>query len=565
MELFQTIAETISLYRYIFWPLLGLMALVIIFIRWWDQVSYFFLNLMSGLPLLGHVARLSRSNEPRRKGTGDHAWYPAEEAICAKYWQYYKTSNLDADFYLRCVNYLNKVDERGRKPTGPLLWAGSIALVLLEAFIFALVLSPFIANNISANQAEFSAIVVSILIGVILVPATHLMGAELHKNTLIKKIKYWHGEERHSGNAKNLQKNKDVSLENTRVDDNDPAYLQMLNRVTHNARVTPQYWATGMAIALIIFFAVGAYFVRAATINAMDTQAVNGSPFSQQVTTSAQDSPFDLPAEAAADNAKADQQANKEITDNRVFASKLTFIILSVIFVGVQLIGILIGLLRSFAGIESKAAAQYIGGFSGSEEFANWHAARRDRVERDAQEKLTALQTRLVMKRSISQSEPASSLPSFSDYVSGKMREKARSDEELSRHLKQKNDVQALQQSATAPQVAPVALQAAPAAAVVAEPAPVAAAAPAVVAEAAPAAAPAPQPVSPAAQPATVVAASTDNDAEKQRVHALGDLTSFNDEQLQLIADDQGIAFSALQKRQQVQIMLNKARGGSAS
>lgn len=550
MEFLQSIAEAISLYRYIFWPLVGLMVLIIIFIRWWDQVSYFFLNLMSSLPLFGYITRLSRSHEPRRRGTGGLAWYPAEEAICAKYWQYYKTSNLDADFYLRCVNYLNKVDERGRKPTGIILWCVSVALVLLEAFIFALVLSPFIANNISANQAEFSAIVISVLIGVVLVPATHLMGSELHKNTLLKKIRYWYAEARHGGTAKGLSKNTQISLETTRLDDNDPNYLQMLNRVTHNAQVKPQYWATGIALALILFFAVGAYFVRAATIDSIDTQAVNGSPFSQQ-TAAASGSPFDLPAAAAEDNARADRQAAHEISDNRVFASKLTFIILSVIFVGVQLIGILVGLFRSFAGIESKAASKYIGNFSGSEEFATWHAMRRERVERDAQEKLTSLQNRLMMKRTNSQSEALNTLPTFQDYASGKVRDKARLDAEQ----------QIQMQEYAAPQPTPAAPPVAVTQAVPAPQPP--AAAPSVIPEPVAAAA-----IAPAAAPVTAPAptASVADDAEeKQRIHALGDLTSFSADELQLIADDQGLALPALQKRQQVQALLNKARQGGTA
>ncbi|MCO4312912.1 hypothetical protein [Pectobacterium versatile] len=543
MELFQSIAEAISLYRYIFWPLLVLMTLVLVFIRWWDQVSYFFLNLMSSMPLIGHISRLSRANEPRRQGTGKLAWYPAEEAICAKYWQYYKTSNLDADFYLRCVNYLNKVDERGRKPTGVILWGCSVVLVLLEAFIFALVLSPFIASNISANQAEFSAIVISVLIGVVLVPATHLMGAELHKNTLLKKIRYWYSEARHNGSAKGLSKNHEISLENTRLDDNDPNYIQMLNRVTHNVHVKPQYWATAVALALIIFFSVGAYLVRAATINAMDTQAVNGSPFSQVVQTS-EASPFDLPSGAVADNAKADTQASQEVMDNRVFASKLTFIILSVIFVGVQLIGILIGIYRSFAGIESKAAAKYIGNFSGSEEFASWHAMRRERVERDGQEKLTALQNRLMMKRTNSQSEPLTTLPTFDDYISGKLRDKARSNAELTAHLQAKNEpVQPV------PVSQPVAVQHvefAPAE-VVSQPAAHAPTATVV------------EPVQ-AVQPVTSAVNTPESDDEKQRIHELGDLTLFSEEELQLIADDQELSLESLKKRQRVQALLNKAR-----
>lgn len=521
MELFQSIAEAISLYRYIFWPLVGLLALVIIFIRWWDQVRYFFLNLLSGLPVIGYVARLARSNEPRQMKNDNKQWHPAEEALCAKYWQHYDAFNHSAGFYLRCINYLNKVDEHGRKPTGPVLWFCSVALVVLEAFIFALVLSPFIANNISANQAEFSAIVISILIGVVLVPATHLMGAELHKNSLLKKIQYWYNDARTDRNAKDLIRNKNVTLEHTHEDDKDPQYLQMFNRVHTNVHGSPRYWATAIAISLILFFAVGAYFVRAATIDSINTQQVNGSPFSQTMDT--QSSPFDLPAEAAADNAQADSQASEEIGNNRVFASKLTFIILSVIFVGVQLIGILIGLYRSFAGIQSKTAAKYAGNFSSSEEFSAWHSMKRDRVERDGQEKLSALQHRLMMKRTSSQSQQYNNLPTFRDFINAKLEERNSSPSQ-----------EKAQGTPVAPQSEPEA-PASTAEHTLATP----------VAELSTSAAP--------SQPAI-------NNEDKSRIHALGDLTGIEEEDLALIAEDQGFPLEALLKRQRVQQLLNKTR-----
>lgn len=541
MELFQSIAEAISLYRYIFWPLLALVILTIVFIRWWNQVSYFFLNFFSGLPVIGLVARLSRSNEPRRAEADGKSWYPAEKMLCAKYWRYYESFNHSASFYHQCVNYLNKVDERGRKPTGPLLWFCSVALVLLEAFIFALVLSPFIANNISANQAEFSAIVISILIGVVLVPATHLMGAELHKNTLLKKIRYWYTDARHDGNAKGLAKANNVSLENSDVDDDQPNYIQMRNRVNTNVEARPQYWATVIALALIIFFAVGAYFVRAATIDAIDTQTVNGSPFSQMSET--QGSPFELPAEAAADNAKADSQASDEINHNRVFASKLTFIILSVIFVGVQLIGILIGIYRSFAGIESKMAAKYVGNFSGSEEFTAWHSARRERVERDAQEKLSALQNRMLMKRTSSQSQQLNELPTFDDYVNKKIRDKASAAHELNQRHHAESD-----RAHAEPVVQPTPAAPAQAAEPLATPA-----APTPVVQPTPAA---PAPVAEPLVQATPVASQD----EKARLDALGELTGLSEEELALVADDQGLSLEALLKRQRVQQLLNRTR-----
>lgn len=526
MELFQSIAEAISLYRYIFWPLLALAILIVVFIRWWNQVSYFFLNFFSSLPVIGLIARLSRSNEPRRMDADGKAWYPAEKMLCAKYWRYYESFNHSADFYHQCVNYLNKVDERGRKPTGPLLWFCSAALVLLEAFIFALVLSPFIANNISANQAEFSAVVISVLIGVVLVPSTHLMGAELHKNTLLKKIRYWYNDARHDGNAKGLSKATNVSLEKSTIDDDQPNYIQMRNRVNTNVEAKPQYWATTIALALIIFFAVGAYFVRAATIDAMDTQTVNGSPFSQMSET--QNSPFELPEGAVADNANADSQASKEINQNRVFASKLTFIILSVIFVGVQLIGILIGIYRSFAGIESKMAAKYVGNFSGSEEFTAWHSARRERVERDAQEKLSALQNRMLMKRTSSQSQQPGQLLTFDDYVSGKIHGKARAERELNENRHREN---ALMSSGAAPE--PVVQQ---------TPAPVHT----------------PEPVIQQAPEPVIKQHAQPN--EKERLDALGELTGLDREDLALIAEDQGLSLEALLKRQRVQQLLNKTR-----
>ncbi|MDE1186415.1 MAG: hypothetical protein PW844_08050 [Pantoea sp.] len=521
MEILNTLFQTIATYRYIFWPLFALLALTITAIKWWEQVRYFFLNLFCSLPVIGTISRLARSHESRRPGTGKLIWHPAEEALCGKFYQFHSISNRDADFYLRCVNYLNKVDERGRKPTSVVLWLCSIALVILEAFIFALVLSPFIANNISANQAELSAIVVSVLIGVILVPATHLMGTQLHKNTLLKKIRYWHKEAHLEGNAQALKKDPEVSLENTRIDDDAPSYLQMLNRVQHGIGAKPQYVQTVVTLLLIITFAIGAYFIRAATINAAETQAVNGTPFSQTSAVSTS-SPFELPQQAIEDNQQADQQAAKEVTDNRVFASKLTFIILSVIFIGVQLIGILIGYYRSLVGIESRHAAKYVGNFSGSEEFAAWYAMRRERVERDAQDKLASLQNRMAMQRASSASNARNDVRTFDEYVRGKQRDKIEADEHAASRQSYVPSAHVREMHKPEPVL-------------VVEPAPAA---------------------------LTPVALEPNSADDKARIAELGDLTVLNDEELLLVAEDAGLPFEALQHRRKVQLVLHKARGG---
>jgi hypothetical protein len=71
MEIFNSLMQAIATYRYIFWPLFGLLALTLAVIKWWDEVRYFFLNFFCSLPLIGHVARLSHSHEPAVKAQGD--------------------------------------------------------------------------------------------------------------------------------------------------------------------------------------------------------------------------------------------------------------------------------------------------------------------------------------------------------------------------------------------------------------------------------------------------------------------------------------------------------------
>lgn len=583
MELFETLASALAAYRYIVWPLLGLMLLTIVVIRWWEAVKYFFLNFGSSFPLIGGVASASRRAQVEDREEGGVTWYKTERELCAKYHRFYERVNKDAAFYDKCANYLNKVEERGRKPTGVVLWAGSIFLVILEAFIFALVLSPFIANNISANQAEFSAIVISLLIGTILVPATHLMGAEIHKNGLISKARLWHGQAKRDNDAKKLQSDNNVDLDHTELDNADPKYLHIINRVQHNATVTPTWWKSGIAVILIVILAVGAYLIRASTINELETQQVNDSPYAQNDAASpfasAGNSPFEVPAEAAADGQAADQRASSEVAGDRIFAYKLTFIILSVIFVGVQIIGVLIGMFRSFAGIQSKEAAGYISGFSSAGEFAAYHQAKREQVARDAEAQLSSLQERIEHRHALGASTDRGERRSFSLYVSEDEQKKAREEDKksrtrisneekagqdeldkLRREVALEKERLALEKERQALRAGTPAPVAAPAAVMVAEPV----AAPVAVAVAEVAVAPqAAAPAAPAAPVEAPVSAASGEVDEAALVASLGDLTIYSSEELASIATELGLDAGKLASKQKVQIAISRAKAGA--
>ncbi|VXC96200.1 conserved membrane hypothetical protein [Pseudomonas sp. 8Z] len=554
MELFETLSTALSAYRYIVWPLLGLMALVIVIMNWWNEVKYFLLNVACSFPLFGFVARAARRAqvEDREEGSAT-TWYKTERELCTKYFRFYERVNKDAAFYDKCANYLNKVEERGRKPTGMVLWVASIFLVILEAFIFALVLSPFIATNISANQAEFSAIVISLLIGTILVPATHLMGAEIHKNGLISKARLWHMQAKRDNDAQKLQSDSRIDLDATYLDDGQPKYLHIVNRVQHNAMVTPTWWKTIIAICLISIFAVGAYLIRSSTINEMETQQVNASPFSQDSASpfsAAGNSPFELPEEAAADGQQADDRAASEVAGDRIFAYKLTFIILSVIFVGVQIIGVLIGVFRSFAGTQSKEASGYITGFSSAGEFAAHHELKREQVARDAEAQLSSLQERIEHRHALGASTDRGSRRSFALYVREAEQARARSQAE--------NESKRLQESQRAEQAELDKLRREVALkrereAILAGAEPPAVAAPA--AAVAPAAAP-------VAEVAEVAAEPVDAEQQANLIASLGDLTQYSESELNSIAAELGVDPLVLLSKQKVQVAIKRAKAG---
>jgi len=538
MELFDTLAHAFTAYRLFIWPLLGLMALTVVIIRWWEQVEYFFAKMVAGFPFVGLIARTARQPQEvdsDASGAGT-PWYRTERELCARYYRFYDRANKDAHFFDKCANYLNKVEERGRKPTGIGLWTVSAFLVLLEAFIFALVLSPFIATNLSAIQTEYSAIVISLLIGAILVPTTHWMGAEIHKNSLIKKARLWHEQARRGNDAQKLQADASVDLEHTERDDDAPKYLHIINRVHHNARVRPTWWTSLIAVTMISVLAVAAYLVRVSTINEMETTRVNASPFAAasaesaspfslpfglsaglSTATSAGESvaigPFTLPGEAAQDSRQANERAASETVAERIFAYKLTFAILSVVFVGVQIIGIFIGVRRSYAGTQSKEAARYIAGFSSRKEFATWHKRKRDQVARDADMHLSRLQRGIARHHDLGGSQEPGQRRSFALYVSEE--EAANAREEAAR-------------------VAVVSTHAAVATQ------PTAAAPESVVTE--------------------NVTAPPDINTEDAQIKQLGDLTGYSVEELNSIAHELGVDAAKLVSRQKVQHAIARAR-----
>lgn len=374
--------------------ILSTMVMLVAIMVWWSKVSYFCMNVAYAFPVIGRNA--SRSKKPAI--TDKDGWMDSETRLCADYHAYYNELNKSPDFYDKCRDYLNKVHETGRREKGFLLWLLVIGLIFFEAVGFAYVLAPFMVQNISANVAGMLAWFTAFLLSVAAVFFTEMAGREMHHSGLIKKIRAWYEQSR---TPRDLEASTDVDLDRTYRDNDDPNYLKLLNRVDCNARVTPKYTWTTICLIYVLAIAIGAFAIRNYSLKSMEVDVIsNPDAFAQVQGGDAKlpDSPFELPAESTQENQSADQTSAHDKMEAIRAASLTTYIILSVIFLGIQGVGIILANRFCFAGKQSGQAWHYTRGFNNAQEFANHFQNLRERVARDAQAKLTALQSNLASR-----------------------------------------------------------------------------------------------------------------------------------------------------------------------
>jgi hypothetical protein len=534
----------LSLHRMVVWPLLTLMVLTVIVMKWWEQVRYFVLNVRYGFPWIGRVASAARKPQSPVASYRGVTWYASERMVCADYLPHYRNfdDRCDPVFFERCEDYLNKTGQLGRKEKGLLLWLATFALVIFEAVGFAYVLAPFMARNVSANTAGMLAWMIAFMLSIILVPLTDKMGQQLHKNTLLKKIRVWHADARKNGTAEKLEPDTKIKIDTTINDDNKPNYIKILNRIDAEARPTPGWKISFITVLVIAAIAIGAYVIRSHTLDGLETEQVNASPFAAMTVESASATPFDLPGVAKADNAKADERAASERVDAQIVAYKTTFVILSVIFIGVQVFGILFGFFYSLAGEESAKAARYIRGFNNAREFSNHYQALRDKVARDAQSRLAMLQALIEERHDTSGSEQAGKVrASFPLYLQEKR------DQALLEAGQQPMAVNA----GTAP--AELIVQTVPTMSMAA-----------VVAPTAPSAPEAAEPPAPVVADAAPANGSPAN-GEAGVIAGLGDLTGWADDELADMAAELGLPLERLQRKQRMQKQIAQAKHAQQS
>ena len=382
----QGLIDTLILYRVWVLAVISTIILILLVIKFWDKIKFWWLCTWMSFPLIGGIAKLSKSKTKKDK------WYDSERVLCDKFYRYYISFDKDGKMYDNSVSYLNKIDEIGRKPLPIFMLIVIFALVILEALGFAYVLAGYTIPGASESLQQKGALGIAFIISIILVMLTHFSGDEMYKNSLAKKVREFFLTEKNdyknetNGSLK-LKTNPKVTLQEDHIDDNEPRCLQILNRLKHtNAQVTRTWYITIVTVTLITLIAIGATYVRGQVLEKQLNQEISN------VVTNVYES---VPSELAEIQTEADNKALQEQQEADRKGGWATFIVLAVLFVFIQILGIIIGFKWGFAGKQSKEAYLYSHGFASRDEFESFYNLKKDRIASIANEKLSILQSKM--------------------------------------------------------------------------------------------------------------------------------------------------------------------------
>jgi len=388
----------------------------------WQEVKFWWLNFSYNFPFIGKMNSLAKDIEGFDE---NHKWFYSEERLSRDYYNFYEKVDKDSESFDEAKAYLHSVGELGRKPTPTFVWIMIFALVIVEAFGFAYVLAGFTIPGASEATQQKGAVGVAAMLAILLVWLTHMTGQELHKNTLVKKIRRWYKNDNAGGsNWRDLKPDETlITIDNTFEDEKSPNYIRMLNRVDVNDKVKTSYTKTILSLLFIAIVAIGATYIRGQVLeqeiassheSAMNIFNDDASPFGgadaggdddigalfgDAATDDAEDdlsSLFGTGAETSSEKAPTATQGAESIEDatNRK-GGWATFIILGLMFVFIQILGIFFGMHWDFAGRESKEAYECLRGFSTKKAFLSYYEKAKTHIARVAQKQLQTLQHKM--------------------------------------------------------------------------------------------------------------------------------------------------------------------------
>jgi len=401
------------------WIWLGLGALVLcsILFSYRHYVAFQWLRFWCNVPLIGLVARLSRDAQT----ASGPEWTRAERVLCAAFARF-APEPAAVNRFDKAMIYLQRVGEVGR---AELHWSGWVVLavlLLLEAASFGLLLSDFLNETLPIRYKVWVGYSIGGVMAATLLALTHASGRQLYLNGLIRKARDWYLHRRIEEQEFTLRPIQDVSLDNPSADDNQPPYIQLISRVGYSGAFKPSYWMITFTLALVIGIGITGYMIRSASHEKASYQTATAS----EITNTAGAFQFQEPFSSSISKPEV-------LAPDRAGATA-TFIAVSLLYLGLQALGVIVGFGHSFAGNETKAALKLLEGFSCRDDFLEWHRDRRSYVCDLAQSHVERLQRELLKMGNGIHSSHFNSR-TFREYLLQSRELRSAEEAQLTRHL----------------------------------------------------------------------------------------------------------------------------------
>jgi len=275
-------------------------------------------------------------------------------------------------------NYMSKAGDSGRRILPFSLFLILIFLLFIEASGFSYIFSELMINDASESILHYSMIFGGLVVSTILMFLTHFSGEEIHRNGVLKFIE----NEIASVNKeiifkdKNNFKKSQIKLNNSFHDNNAntdviPQYNRMHQKYFNwdKMKTNRKFYISIFTVIFVLTIGIGAMFVRFYIFDQnIDyyQKSIDGDNSSFNIKTELyeQESKGNtklknnnyIPSYYTEQSELRDKYQRSSKIESNKKASYVTYIVMMMLFFGIQMIGIIVGIKYSFIGIESKKA-----------------------------------------------------------------------------------------------------------------------------------------------------------------------------------------------------------------
>lgn len=399
--MFENIIHALSGAWHIISLVIALMVAVVTAIVYWYEVKYWHMEMRLRLPWIGRIAAWTRDPGKNEEKSADNpnavGFNAGEKGICGAYETYYGEHQPSEENFKRNLDYLGKADEADRSEKGLGIWLLMIVLMVIEASAFGYALAPFALTLATPNTAIVGAFFIGLVISIIALVLSEFAGRQLYRNGVVNKILSYES----IRDGGDMTKTLNATIDNTYTDDGAKPFQQLLNRI--NVPLD-KYGQPQRRFSIIIGYgifiaglAIAAFWVRTETLNQQEAMLVENPT---AVVQSADDFPvasgdeeIPLPTDMAELSTNSSQKSAQDQIDAMHRASLVTFAVLSGLFCFIQFASTYLAFRHSFAGTYSRRAWELTHEYNSADEFVRYHKAKSAAIAQDAQSSLAKLQS----------------------------------------------------------------------------------------------------------------------------------------------------------------------------